>query len=227
MELVSFLLHKAKQFAKFARFESEVSQIDVVKNRDPLLKQLSDLKDFDEREELAKEHFKHLGTGSSRSVFEMNESLVLKIAINSKGLAQNLTEAQPEMQCECTNHIVAFDPKGKWSISHTTKNITEKDFKRLTGMSFSSYGTALYYKMNNEGDERKPKDYEEIERNPFFQCMSELVLKTDLMTGDLTKISSYAELNGKVVARDLGFDRDTYRQFYASDSSSSDSSSSS
>jgi hypothetical protein len=222
------LLKKSVQFEKLATFfrecsecESEVSNIEVVKNRDPLLKQLSDLKSYDERVDLAKEHFEHLGTGSSRSIFRISEELILKVAINDKGLAQVITEARPEAQCACSNNIIAFDPNGRWSISRFTNNITEKDFKKLTGMGFKAFSSALYYKLNNETDDRKPKDYEEIEQNTFFKCMSELAFKLDLLSGDLSKVSSYGEMNGKVLVRDTGFSKEVWRKLYKKDTSSS------
>ena len=55
--------------------------------------------------------------------------------------------------------------------------------------------------------------------------MSELAFKHDLLSGDLTKISSYAKMNGKVVCRDTGLNRETYREYYEDDDSSKSSSS--
>lgn len=217
--------------SNFARLAEELKQskISVVKNTDPSLKQLSELPDFDKRLDLAKTLWSKLGEGSARAVFQLNEKLVIKVAINDKGLAQNKLEAQPRLHTECTCPVVAADPNGKWIVFKSNNSITEKEFKELTGMSFTSYCSALWYKFDNNSDDNPPKDYDEIEQNPFFQCVLQLILANDLLIGDLGrgKISSYGELDGKVVIRDYGMDREEWKEHYDDSSSSSSSGSSS
>lgn len=200
-------------------------KISVVENTNPVLKELSEIKDFDDRIEFAKEHWKLLGEGSARAAFDVNEKLVLKVAINEKGISQNHIEMDPGMQTPCTAKVYAADAGGRWILFQATKTITEKRFKELTGMGFGSYCKALWVKFDNNSDPHPPNDFEEIENNPFFKCVCELVLKNNLLLGDLTesKISSYGEVDGEVKVRDFGMSVFLYSEQYKdkSDSSSS------
>ena len=222
------LLNLTNLFHKLATSGPKIS---VIENTDPVLKELSRIKDFDERVEFAKEQkgWKLLGTGSARAAFSVNQKLVLKVAINEKGISQNQIEMDPDMQTPCTAKIYAADGGGRWILFQATKTITEKRFKELTGMGFGSYCKALWVKFDNNSDPHPPNDFEEIENNPFFKCVCELVLKNNLLLGDLTesKISSYGEVDGKVKVRDFGMDIFLYQSSYADKSDNSSSSSSS
>jgi len=217
------LLTKCDRFLKLAGG----AKVSVVENGDPVLKELGEIKDFEDRIEFAKKHWKLLGEGSARAAFQVNEKLVLKVAINEKGLAQNYLEMKPEMQTACTAKVYAADAEAKWILFQATKTITEKRFKELTGMGFGPYCKALWVKFDNNADPDAPRDFEEIEDNPFFKCVSQLVLKNNLLVGDLGdgKISSYGEIDGKVVVRDYGMDIFLFSEMYREKSDSSSSSS--
>ena len=90
-------------------------------------------------------------------------------------------------------------------------------------MSFGSYCKALWIKFDNNGDPEVPNDFEEIEENPFFKCVVELIVQNNLLVGDLTesKISSYGEVDSRVVIRDFGMDVFLFSDLYSSKSDSS------
>jgi hypothetical protein len=208
--------------AEFEKFTKDV-KISIVDNSEPLLKHLSDLKDFEDRIEFADKTFpEKLGGGSSRIVYKLNDELIIKIAYNEKGIAQNLVEAQPEMQKECVNNVLIADAEGKWTIIPFTEKITEEDFKKYIGIGFDQFKNSLYYKFNAESDDWiKPKNYDEIEKNKFFRCIAELILENDLVIGDIAKSSSFGVVDGKIVLRDGGLDRDVYDEYYSDHRSSS------
>lgn len=201
------------QFWKFA--EISVSKVSIVENDEPILKKISDLKSFDDRIALAEKHFEKLGEGSSRTVFKLSNELVLKVAHNDKGIAQNFAEMEPKMQRPCTNHILTADAKGRWVIVRFTENLTIEKFKELMGFSFKSFTTALFYKFNNESDDwEPPKDYDEIIKSEFFKCIAELVLDCDLQLGDVDKIGSWGLLKNKILLRDTGLTRGVWTENY-------------
>lgn len=220
--MVIDLYKKCNKFLKLAE------NVSIEENDDPILKKLSDLKSFDDRIGFAKKHWKFLGEGSSRTAFQMNKDLVIKVAHNDKGIAQCLTEMDPKTQLSCTNPIVVADAKGKWIVLKNTEPMTEEKFKELTGFGFESFMNAIYYKFNNELDNwNPPQKYEEIEKHPLFQCLAKLIFSTDQQIGDVAKISSFRILDGEPVLADYGLSRDVYKKFYKSDSSSKTKSSSS
>ena len=210
-------------FKRCNDFQHSTSKISIVENTDPVLSEISAKKSFDDRIAIAEKHYEKLGEGSARTVFKVNDKMVLKVAHNEKGISQNQLEMKPEMQTPCTAKIHAADVNGKWLLFQATKTITEKRFKELTGMGFGSYCKALWVKFDNNADPDAPKDFEEIERHPFFKCVAKLVLDNNLLLGDLTdgKISSYGEINDRVVIRDFGMDIFLYKSDYSDQSSSS------
>lgn len=219
--MVSRLYNQCDIFEKLCE-----KQIHVEKSSNPTLQELSDIRDFKDRIEFAKEHFELLGEGSSRTAFQLNHDLIIKIAHNDKGLAQCLVEMKPGVQKPCVNNAVMADPKGKWVIFRSNEKLTREDFEKLVGFSFSTFMNSLFYSMNNESDKwSKPKDLDTIRENELFKCVANLVFENQLLIGDLDKISSWGLLDGKPVIRDAGLDKDTYNKFYADEDSSSSSSS--
>jgi hypothetical protein len=213
-------------YERCCEFEKLAAKISIVENTEPLLRELSDIKDFEDRVAFCKEHFKFLGEGSSRTAFEIDENLIIKVAHNEKGLAQCRVEMDPKAQRPCTLPIVVADAEGKWIILRNTEPLKEKDFKSKVGFGFTSFMNALFYKFNNESDKwNPPRDYDEIVKNPLFNCIAELVFDTDQQIGDCDKIGSWRNLDGEPVLADYGLSRDVYKEYYEDEDDSSSSSS--
>jgi hypothetical protein len=206
------LFEKCREFLKQAT-ELKVS---LVENNDPILKQLSELKDFDDRVELAEEHWEKLGTGSARAVFKISDDLIIKIAINKKGVSQIKVEAEFDLQKPCVATVVVADPEGKWLISHFTDTMTHELFKKIIGYGFDNFMSCLFFAYNNESDNwiKEPKSYDEIKNLPLFKCIGAMVVDGNILLGDVGKVSSWGVRNGKVLLRDYGLDKLTYEKFY-------------
>jgi hypothetical protein len=202
-------------FEKLASEEKTSIEISVVKNNDEFLSKLSSLKSFDDRIELLKDHFKMLGEGSSRMVFDFGKDKIIKLAKNDLGIAQNLEEARISAQRTITNSIIVADPKGKYNIMRKIDLINKDEFKKLTGMDFADYAKALHYKFNNENNYEKPKTYDKLIENDFFKDVVKFIADCDLQIGDLKKINSYGIFNDKVVISDFGLSRDVFNELYA------------
>jgi hypothetical protein len=210
-------------FKRCHEFQKLAEKVSIVENTEPFLQRLSSLS-FKEAIKFCDEHCeKKLGEGSSRAAYMLNDDLMLKVAFNPKGNAQCKVEANiSALQFPCVNNALVADPEGRWIIFQATEKVTEKRFKELTGMSFGHFTDTLFYKFNNESDEwSKPKEYDEIVKNPFFLCVSNLTFECDEQIGDIAKISSFGERNGKILIVDGGLSRDVFEEFYAGDSSSS------
>lgn len=208
------LLDKCNDFAKLAAVS-----IKTVNTNDERLRELSDIKDFDDRVEFAKEQkdWELLGEGSSRVIFQISKSMVLKLAYNSAGLAQNENEMDSRFISPCTNPTLIADPEAKWIIVRKNNSITEAEFEEMVGYNFKQFAKSLFYKNNNEIHDGKPRLYNEIVQHPLFKCIAKLVLETDLQVGDISKISSWCELDGKVLLRDFGLSKDIWKKYYNSE----------
>ena len=211
----------------YLKLASSGPKISVVENKDPVLKELSEIKDFDDSVEFAKKQdWELLGEGSARIVFQIDEKRIIKVALDDKGLAQNLTESYPEMQGPYTIPVLIFDPRGKWIIEAWTSNISKVDFKKYIGVGFDAFMSALDFAMNNNSDDWKdPKEYDEIKRLPLFKYLVDVVVNGKLLIGDISKESSFGLLDGKkIVLRYLGLSKKNFHDYYSDDDSSSKSS---
>lgn len=210
-------------FDKCSKYANEVSNTHLVTNKDKILSELSSLKDFDDRIKLAEKHFKKLGTGSARVVFKISDDLILKIAYNDKGIAQNDIEGKLDLQTPCAANVVVADPKGKWLIMHFTENMNKEEFKKIIGVGFDAFVNCLFYTFNNESDAfPKPKDIEHIRKLPLFHCLSQMIIDGSLLIGDIDKPSSFGIKDNKVLIRDFGFNKDVFKEYY-DDATSSES----
>jgi hypothetical protein len=208
---ITSLFNKCAAFAKMA-----FSGHSVKKNKHPLLKSLSDAKDFEDAVEIADEQWEKLGEGSARAVYKLSDKLIIKIAINEKGISQNLSEMSFEAQCDCVAKVLLADGKGKWLIMQFTESVSDDQFTKLVGCSLKTFSNALFYAFNNESDDfTKPRDYDTIKKLPLFQCLGKVIMSENSLIGDWSKLSSYGELNGKILVRDYGFSKHVHDLHYS------------
>lgn len=88
---------------------------------------------------------KTIGRGSSRAVFNLGDGIVLKLAMNRKGLAQN--EYEYESGNEYTNRIIpqvyndaSDNVSYKWIVcEYATPFKKEKDFETIVGISWDDF----------------------------------------------------------------------------------------
>jgi hypothetical protein len=211
---MSLLYKQISHFNKLAQLS--ISSLEIVKNSDPILEELSKIREFEDRVKFADDHFERLGEGSSRTVFQMSDQLVLKVAHNDKGIAQNSAEMLPGAQRPCTNNVIVADAKGKWIVVRNNEKITKDDFEKIMGYSFKDFMGTLFSKFNNESDDWPlPKNHSEVEKSEFFKSIASLVFDNDLLLGDLDKIDSWGEIDGRVVLRDYGFSKFVHRTSYS------------
>jgi hypothetical protein len=179
----------------------------------------------------AKKHHKILSTyGSSRIVFELDEQRVIKIAKNTKGLAQNSNESMiwndglyNEIVCPILQEDQADEPK--WLIVRKASKAKQSDFLTHYNISFKEFVIAVDYLASTVGQERKGYDLDEAKaifrRDEVFNDEEHLLHKIHnlmgnygLMGGDITKISSWGIVDNELVLIDYGFTESTFKQHY-------------
>lgn len=184
------------------------------------------LKTFQERINYCKNRLARIAAGSSRIVFKIDEEKVLKLAKNTKGIAQNETEIDRGSD-SYFSYILArvFDshPEGLWVEMELAKKITASEFKRITGFDVNTVGHYLRnFEMENRG--KRPIFYidkkieSQLDADEFVQSLREFVAGTDAMAADLGVISSYGlvhrEGSDSIVLIDFGITRDIYATHY-------------
>lgn len=199
------------------------------------LEEFSQLKTFKDRIEYCNKRLQKLGKGSSRIAYKVDDEKVLKIAMNRKGIAQNMHEADYfRNNFECFAKIYNADENNyTWIEMELAEKIKESDFKTLLGISFEQILVILEYMHTiydtryipemNETDmkfaEKFMKDEVYTEKNKYFYdvyiYMTDYSPKT---TADWRNIRNWgvATRNGKKVPViiDDGLDVDIWNKYY-------------
>lgn len=187
------------------------------------LDSLNSLVSYSKKIKYAKEHLTKLGEGSSRIVFDLNDGYVLKLAKNEKGLEQNLTDGDWGLQKMYPDLIPELKDKDEsddcyWIISKKCSKITPNRFKDLTKISFKDFSKAITeaslrhhgrLKTVSEDTKKYLEDEDSIVNRVF-----DMMINYDMPSGDITRISSWRECDGKSKLIDAGLTDTTFNTFY-------------
>lgn len=185
------------------------------------------LRSFNQRVKYAQQNLKRISSGSSRIVYQIDDTKVLKLAKNKKGIAQNEVEidfSQDYMWDSIVAEVHDYDPNFLWLEMELARKLTEKKFQQLTGFSFREYCSSLQYQYalanpkKSWGIPRQPDNFEELSENEFIGNVLDVVGSYDLLMGDMCKLSSYGivKRNGMddIVMIDYGITGKIYDSFY-------------
>jgi hypothetical protein len=194
------------------------------------LTEFSKLTSFNKRIQYCQERLKRISSGSSRIVYMVDDTKVLKIARNQKGLAQNEIEASYSNYYdlkEITAEVFAYDQKDLWIEMELARKVTTKNFLQVIGFSFEDYCRLInedYYKANQSarGMRLKPVSPElkaEMVENEFVHEILNYMRGYDIPVGDLMKLNSYGlvKRNGvdDIVMIDYGLNSSVWEDYYS------------
>jgi hypothetical protein len=194
------------------------------------IQEFKECKTFPERYGYCKGRLEYLGKGTGRYVFGTDNGNVLKLARNSRGIAQNRQEHA--ISCDkllnrngIIGKVTDFDEKCEWLEMEWLDSITATQFRKKTGVGFTSFMEALYWMYRTEVNRDmpfdkipRPADYAEIVSNkhvmPFFEAIRN---STDIFTTDSCRIDSYglSRKDGKIKIRDAGLTNSVFQNYYA------------
>lgn len=141
---------------------------------------------------LRRGHYKHIGSGSSRDVFDLDNGYVIKVAKNRAGIAQNESEY----------NISYDDNSGLFAKVIEVSNNFKFLIMEKAGKVYYISDVLEYFKVRSISQLLNLKELQEIKRN------------YNLLLGDLKKKSSWGMINGKPVIIDYGFTREVHDRYY-------------
>lgn len=181
---------------------------------------------FKKRVEYAKQRAAQIGKGSSRVAFEIpyeGRKTVLKIAMNSKGMAQN----EEEVRLLDDNHmqqignvipLIDYDEQNSsptWIHTEYASKLTQKQLEKyFDGISMDKI---TYYLDHLTGN--LPVGYgkvslpDEIFENENYQKLEELVGNFGLPAGDFARKANWGLYKGRPVIIDMGFTNETAKLY--------------
>lgn len=195
------------------------------------LEEFSKLKSFNKRIQYCQERLKRISSGSSRIVYMVDDTKVLKIARNEKGLNQNDVEASYSTYHDIkdiTAQVFAYDNNDLWIEMELARRVTPKIFENIVGFSFNDYCNALDKYFEAVNPQRAGKGwshsgidqtkYDAMWENEFIYDIFNFMGGYDTPVGDLKRLNSYGlvKRNGvdTIVLIDYGITWDGFDTYY-------------
>jgi hypothetical protein len=121
------------------------------------LEELTSQSSFKKKVAYCRRFLPHLGTGSARIVFALPNGHALKLAYNSKGLAQNRAESGDSYkeQFDCFTKTFNHENDFMWTETEIAVKCKRGDFKTLLGVTFEQMKDMLVtiVRMRGRGNE--------------------------------------------------------------------------
>jgi hypothetical protein len=186
------------------------------------------LTSFSQRVQYCQDRLQRISSGSARIVYKIDDTKVLKLAKNKKGLAQNQTEidfSNDYMWDGIVAEIIESDENALWVEMELARKVTPKIFQEVTGVEFDNFCDAIRYydHQHNGGSTRslsypKPDNYDDLWENEFCYEMLNIIGSYDLPVGDLCRLSTYGVVNREdnraIVMIDYGLTKSVYDSYY-------------
>ena len=167
------------------------------------LNELSSLPSYAARIRYCKQHLGNpIGSGSSRTVFQISDERCLKLAKNEKGVAQNQAEARSGHQSmyeELFPYVFETDDNDLWVVTEYVLPAKVNDFKHITGMTFQEFCKFVYtcYKQYARRCYYNTYTWDEFEdiinKNEygFLYYLNDYMVNFNAIPGDLCRIANW------------------------------------
>lgn len=178
----------------------------------------------------AQEHLgKPIGNGSSRVVYRVDETKVLKLAKNKRGIAQNEAECDAGYNNYYYDDIIAkvfdFDDKDYiWSEMEIAFKTKKSDFKRLWNIDYEYLPLYLYNRYCEEHGKKIVYGFNDDVQSSFDESdevgsLVSFMFEYDTPSGDLGKLNSYGIVKRdgeeQLVLIDFGLTNNVYSTYYS------------
>ena len=200
-----------------------------ISNYNSFVKELESIRYFKRRYQYCLEHFgKPIGKGSSRAVFKVDNEKVIKLAYNSKGIAQNQVENDYYLyQIGIASKIYYSNDDDTLLISEIATQVKKSDFIKYEGITWDEFckfitaeDTLRHSRNYKDGYKIMPKErYEYLMDNvDICQAFSEYIGNYNPPIGDLLRIKNYGLVNRdgnfNIVLVDTGLNDEVRKNYY-------------
>lgn len=181
------------------------------------------LKSFAKRIKYCEDNLTRISSGSSRIVYKIDETKVLKLARNQKGVAQNDAEinfSNDYMWDGITAEIFNHDENGLWVEMELARKVTPTIWMSIVGMPLNDMMDCVRFVESQKGSYSRniPPMLDEAYENEFTSRILDLIGNYDIPSGDFGKYSTYGVVNRKgeddIVIIDYGLTTDVYNTHY-------------
>ncbi len=189
------------------------------------LETLSSLTSFNARLKYCTQHLgRHIGKGSSRITFQMDDEKVLKLAWNKKGVAQN-EEEERAFGDDIFPKVYESDRYSNWLVSEFVLPAKAQDYKHCFGLTFDEFVGFLHASGSYRFGRRYWNEMEEedwihlLETNEDLASFDEYIGNYGpVVIGDMCRMCNYGltKRNGQahIVLLDSGLTEDVWDNYY-------------
>lgn len=181
---------------------------------------------YAERVRYCDENLKKISSGSARVVYIVDDTKVLKLAKNAKGVAQCATEIQwgnDSYYGDILASTIEYHTDDLWVEMELARKVKKSDFQRIEGINFDEFGKYLKnFEFENNG--RRPifgisdEEKEILNENQFTQTICSFMSDSDSPAGDFMRLNSYGLVNRNgeeiIVIIDFGLTHSIYDEYY-------------
>lgn len=190
------------------------------------MEEFKKLNNFAKRIRYCKDNLQYISSGSGRSVFKVDETKVLKLAKNAKGVAQNEAEAQ-WMNDYYFDSILAkvidSHPKDLWVEMEMAHRVSAQMFKNYFGYPIDIIFRYIQHRFlvnNGKKDywsDVAPEIAEVLHENQNVQSIYEFADANDTV-GDLGRLNTYGLVKrggqDTIVIIDFGLSGEVQNAYY-------------
>jgi GNAT superfamily N-acetyltransferase len=211
------------------RYPKETKQMDIEEEY-PIgwsIDEFKNLKSFNQRIQYCEKNLQRISSGSGRVVYKIDDTKVLKLAKNQKGVAQNNTEigfSDDYMWDGMIAEIFNYDENGLWVEMELARKVTPKIWDSIIGIPIEELHKSARF-VDQQKNPRKyqyhftrPQRMDEVYGNEFTSNILDLIGNYDIGPGDFGRLSTYGlvKRNGQdnIVIIDYGLTNDVYDSYY-------------
>lgn len=167
-----------------------------------------------------------IGSGSSRTCFQLDDNRILKLALNAKGIAQNSVEGQRDyyldglgIRPEIYNET-DFDTN-LWIVCEYVLPAKKADFPKVLGLTWDDFVDFIFTSGSQmgRGKGQQRLDWETfanlLENNEQLNAINDYIVNYGVPIGDLTRMANYGlSRNNGIVILDTGLDDWVFDNYY-------------
>jgi len=189
------------------------------------IEEFKNLKSFNKRIKYCEQNLQRISSGTSRIVYKIDETKVLKLAKNEKGIAQNNTEinfSEDYLWDMVVAKLFDHDEDGLWVEMELARKVTTSIWNNIVGIPIDIFRDGTRFMEQQKGKTlyrlKEPERMEELYENDFTSTILDLIANYDVGSGDFGKLSTYGLVNrdGKdeIVIIDYGLTNEVYNSYY-------------
>ena len=191
------------------------------------IEEFKKLNSFNKRIKYCEQNLQRISSGTSRIVYKIDETKVLKLAKNEKGIAQNNTEinfSEDYLWDMVVAKLFDYDEDGLWVEMELARKVTTSIWNNIVGIPIDIFRDGTRYMEQQKGSHKtlyrlkEPERMEELYENDFTSTILDLIANYDVVSGDFGKLSTYGLVNrdGKdeIVIIDYGLTNEVYDSYY-------------